>query len=36
MIKILIVGRNEDGEAVDCEITLDEATLNVLFFQNGE
>ena len=28
----LIVGRNEDGETVDCEITLEEATLNVIFF----
>lgn len=33
----LIVGRNEDGETVDCQITIEEATLNVLFLtQNGE
>ena len=33
----LIVGRNEDGETVDCEITLEEATQNVLFLtQSGE
>ena len=33
----LIVGRNEDGETVDCQIKLEEATLNVLFLtKNGE
>lgn len=32
----LIVGVNEEGESVDCDITLEEATLNVIFYSNRQ